>query len=90
MYFKSIEFSRLNDFYNKNGFIVIKNFLNQDLKPYKIDKIPLNEISKEFRKKFSGEINYKIYQRNYLKFDEKYTNNFIIIFIVNKLCKFSI
>ena len=30
MYFKLLEFNKLNNFYNKNGFIVIKNFINQN------------------------------------------------------------
>ena len=45
MYFKSIEFNRLNDFYNKNGFIVIKNFLNQN--QIKNLKIKINRNKKK-------------------------------------------
>ncbi len=30
MYFKSFEYNKVNTFYDKNGFIVIKKFLNQD------------------------------------------------------------
>ena len=51
MYFTSIEFNRLNDFYNKNGFIVIKNFINQN--QIKNLKIKINMKKKKFEKNFS-------------------------------------
>ena len=51
MYFKSIEFNRLNDFYNKNRFIIIKNFINQS--QIKNLKIKINRKKKKFEKNFS-------------------------------------
>ena len=51
MYFKSFEYNKVNTFYDKNGFIVIKNFLNQD--QIKKIKIKINIKKKNFEKKFS-------------------------------------
>ena len=51
MYFKSIEYNKLNAFYNTNGFIVIKNFLN--LSQIKNLKIKINKKKKNFEKNFS-------------------------------------
>ena len=51
MYFKSIEYNKLNAFYNTNGFIVIKNFL--DLSQIKNLKIKINKKKKNFEKNFS-------------------------------------
>ena len=49
MYFKSIEYDRLNAFYSANGFIVLKNFLNQS--QIKNLKTKINRKKKKFRKK---------------------------------------
>ncbi len=49
MYFKSAEYKGLNAFYNTNGFIVIKNFLNQN--QIKSLKIKINRKKKKLKKK---------------------------------------
>ena len=46
MYFKSVEYNKLNAFYNTNGFIVIKNFLSQS--QIKNLKIKINKKKKNF------------------------------------------
>ena len=51
MYFKSVEYNKLNAFYNTNGFIVIKNFLSQS--QIKNLKIKINKKKKIFEKNFS-------------------------------------
>lgn len=51
MYFKSIEFNRINNFYNKNGFIVIKNFLNRS--QIRNLKTKINRKKIKFEKNFS-------------------------------------
>ena len=48
MYFKSFEYNKVNTFYDKNGFIVIKNFLNQD--QIKKIKIKINIKKKNLKK----------------------------------------
>ena len=50
MYFKSIEYNRLNAFYNTNGFIVIKNFLDQS--QIKNLKIKINKKKNSLKKIF--------------------------------------
>ena len=50
MYFKLFEYNRLNSFYNENGFIVIKNFLDQS--QIKNLKIKINKKKKILKKIF--------------------------------------
>ena len=51
MYFKLIDYNKLNIFYDKNGFIVIKNFLKQN--QIKKLKLKINNKKKKFEKNFS-------------------------------------
>ena len=50
MYFRSIDYNKVNIFYDKNGFIVIKNFLKQN--QIKKLKIKINNKKKNLKKIF--------------------------------------
>ena len=50
MYFKLIDYNKLNIFYDKNGFIVIKNFLKKN--QIKKLKFKINNKKKDLKKIF--------------------------------------